>query len=136
MKIFVAGGAGAIFRHEIFPNHRPDDRANDYAGDEIRKPMDGHGDADSDIGSIKDCQTTQPSSFREKRECSHGHGESNGGVRRRPAPENSTAQPAKVENVTAVRADVEHGMGTTRNCFVGNNDQCAEKFSLSDGPAR
>jgi len=97
--------------------------------------MDGHRDAQADIERIEDCHPTQPPWLRMEREHRHGHGEGDGGMRRRPAPENSAAQKAEVEDMTDVRADVVRRMGAAREGLVGNNDQGAEEFSLSDGPA-
>ena len=116
---------------KILPDHRPDDRADDRSGHEIREPMDGHGDTDADIESVKDRHPTQPPLFRKKREHRHGHGEGDGGMRRRPAPENSAAQEAKMEDMADVRADAVRRMGPAGKRFVGGSDQGAEKFGLS-----
>ena len=97
--------------------------------------MDGHGDTDADIERVKNCQQAQPPLFRIKREHRHGHGEGDGGVRRRPAPENSAAQTAEVEDMTDVRADAVRRMGAAGKGLVGDHNQCAEEFSLSDSPA-
>jgi len=85
---------------ETFPDHGSNDRANDRSGREIREPMDGHGDTHANIESVENRHQTQPPLFRTEREHRHGHGESDGGMRRRPAPENSTAQKAEVEDMT------------------------------------
>jgi len=97
--------------------------------------MDGHGDAQADIERIEDCHPTQPPLFWIKCEHRHGHGKSDGGVGRWPAPENSPAQKTEVEDMAEVRADSVRRMGAAREGLVGNNNQCAEEFSLSDGPA-
>ena len=103
---------------ETFPDHGSDDRANDRSGREIREPMDGHGDTQADIASVEDRHQTQPPLLRTEREHRHGHGEGDGGMRRRPAPENSTAQPAEAEDMTDVRADAVRRVDATRNRFV------------------
>jgi len=97
--------------------------------------MDGHGDANANIKSIEDRHESQPPWLGMEREYRHGHRKGDGGVRRRPAPENSAAQPAEVEDMADVRTDAARRMSAAGKCFVGNNDQCAEEFSLSDSPA-
>jgi len=96
--------------------------------------MDGHGDADADIAGVENRHQTQPPLFRTEREHRHGHGEGDGGMRRRPAPEDSTAQPAEVEDMTYVRADAVRRMDATRNRFVCGRNQRAEERSLTDSP--
>ena len=96
--------------------------------------MDGHGDTHADIESVEDRHQTQPPLFRTEREHCHGHGEDDGGMRRRPAPEDSAAQPAEVKDMTYVRADAVRRMGATGNRFVCGRDKRAEEFSLADGP--
>ena len=117
------------------PDHGSDDRANDRSGHEIREPMDGQGDTQADIKGVEDRHTTQPPWFRTEREHRHGHGESNGGMRRRPAPENAAAQKAEVEDMTEVVADNARWMGTTGKRLVGGRDKRTDKFRLADGPA-
>ena len=94
--------------------------------------MDGHGDADADIAGVENRHQTQPPLFRTEREHRHGHSEGDGGMRRRPAPEDSTAQPAEVEDMTYVRADAVRRMDATRNRFVCGRNQRAEERSLTD----
>ena len=97
--------------------------------------MDGQGDTHADIKSVEDRHQTQPPLFRTEREHRHGHGEGDGGMRRRPAPEDSTAQKAEVEDMTCVRTDATRRMDATRNRFVCGRDKRAEEFSLTDSPA-
>ena len=119
---------------KTLPDHDSDDRADDRSGHEIREPMDGHGDTQADIAGVEDRHPTQPPLFRTEREHCHGHSEGDGGVRRRPAPENSTAQPAEAEDMTDVLADTVRRMNATRNCLVNGSDKRAEEFSLTNSP--
>lgn len=96
--------------------------------------MDGHGNTNADIKRIENRHQTHPPLFWIQCKHCHSHRESDGGVRRWPAPEDATAQKAEVENMTDVLADAVHGMGTARKRFVGDHNQCAEKFSFSDSP--
>ena len=96
--------------------------------------MDGQGDTNADIESVEDRHQTQPPSFCTECEHRRGHGEGDGGMRRWPAPENSAAQKAEVEDMTDVRADAVRRMDAARNRFVCGRDKRAEEFSLTDGP--
>lgn len=116
------------------PDHGSDDGADDGASHEIGEPMDGHGDSDTDIKRVEDCQQTQPALFGIQCEHRRRHGEGDGGMRRRPPPEDSTTQKTKVEDVADIGAGIVRGMSATRKRFVGNNNQGANEFSLSDGP--
>ena len=119
---------------ETFPDHDSDDRADDRPGHEIREPMDGHGDAQADKASVEDCHPAQPPLFRTEREHRHRHGEGDGGVRRRPAPEDPTAQPAEAEDVTYVRADAVRRMDAARNRFVCGRDERTKQCGLTNSP--
>ena len=81
--------------------------------------MDGHGNPNADVESIKDGREAQPPWFGMEREHCHGHGEGDGGMRRRPAPKNPSTQKTKAEDMAYVRADGVRRMNAAGNRLVG-----------------
>ena len=57
-----------------------DHGAQDHAGDEIREPMNRHGDTDSDVKGIKDGKNSGPAVTGKRRQNRKSHGKSYGGV--------------------------------------------------------
>ena len=96
--------------------------------------MDGQGDTQADIAGVEDRHPTQPPLFRTEREHRRSHGEGDGGVRRRPAPENPAAHPAEAEDMTDVRADAVRRMDAARERFVSGRNQRTEQCRLPNSP--
>lgn len=121
----------------MFPDDDTDEAANDCAGHEIGEPMDGHGDAEADVEGVGHGQPAQPAVFGKQGEDGGGHGKGNGGVRGRPAPEDSAAQEAELEPVAEVGAEIMKGrVHAAGKGLVGGGDQRAEESGLADGPAK
>src|SRR5665213_4255639 len=71
--------------------------ADDGSGHEFGEPMDGHGDAETDVKRIKQRAENQRLVFRpECNEAGH-HGKRHGGVRRGPAPEDAAFEETELE---------------------------------------
>ncbi len=97
--------------------------------------MDGHGNTEANVECVSQRQPAQPALFGKQREHRDRHGEGDGGVRRRPAPEHSAAQPAKPEIMAEVRANDMLRMDATGERLVGGGQKRADERRLSDGPA-
>ncbi len=100
--------------------------------------MDGHGDAETNVKSICDNPKAQPPIFRkesEYREYRDGYCERDGGMRRRPTPEDTAAQKAKSECTADISADDVRGLGAAGSRFICRGDEKADEFSLTDRPS-
>ena len=119
---------------EILSYHYPDHRSEDRSGQEVRVPMDGHGDADAHVKGVDDRYTPQPPLFRPKREDRDAHGKRNRRMRGRPTPEDSAAQNAESENVAQIGTHAVRGMDAARERLVNGSDKSANEFGLTDRP--
>src|SRR5579859_4027597 len=97
--------------------------------------MDGHGDADAHVEGVGNRYIPQPPLFRKESEYRAGHRERDGGMRRRPTPENPTAQEAESKSMTQIGANEVRGMGAAGNRLVAGSYETADNFSLTDSPA-
>lgn len=121
---------------KVLADHAADHRAQDQASDEIREPMNGQGDTDSNIEGVKDGSNSQPAMARERGEYRKCHREGDGGVGRGPAPENAPAQKAKTEFMADVRTGTKGGMNAAGKCLVDRGDERTNQFGLRDGPTQ
>src|SRR5258708_6176700 len=111
---------------KISADYGPDDRSHDGASEEIREPVDGDGDAEAYIERVEEGGGAQYRTCREKRAEGEGDGESHGGMRRRPAPENTVFEEAEIEIVADVgRSDIgiELGLHSPRECLIERREE-------------
>jgi len=119
---------------ETLPNHSPYHGTKDRSGCEVREPVNGHGDADPDIEGVGDRRIAQPPLLRGQREYRDCHGEGDGRMGGRPAPEDAAAQEAKPEYVAQVSTDVVGEVDPARDGFICGSDKGADDFRLTDSP--
>ncbi len=96
---------------KTLPYRNTNNRADDGAGDEIRKPVDVGGNANADIKSVGNAQKLCGFIFWVEGKNSHGHGKRHGGVAGRPTPKHSPApktKPKHLRNIRKLRAHT-HG---------------------------
>src|SRR5579871_3815021 len=111
-RLAMVGGpfarSGYLRGMETFPDDRADDCSDDCAGHEIGKPVDGYRNSQANVQRPGDGEDSNPLLPWEQPEDGDRHRERHGGMRRRPAPENSAAHESEMENmadVVAARTD-------------------------------
>jgi len=121
---------------EALSHHRSDHRPDDRAGCEVGKPVDVRGNADSDVERVQRSKVSDLPVFRIKRDESNRHGEGHRRVRRWPAPEDSAAHEAEVEDAAVVgkrRDPVEHWVRPAGKGLVECRDERAQDRGLAEG---
>lgn len=120
---------------ETASDHETDHATDNRAGGEIRKPMDGHRNAQTDVKGVGEREQLEKPLFREKCHNGDGHGEGDGGVRRRPAPENAAAIKSEPEFAADVVAHDVRWVNATGKEFVNGGNEPADEGSLSNREA-
>ena len=112
-----------LIRPEALSDLRPDNRAEDGSRHKIRKPMNRHRDAQTDVAGINQGQPAEAALLGKRGEDRDRHGEGDGRMRRRPAPKHPAAQPAKPEIMADVRTEEMFRMHPPRERLVSGRQQ-------------